>query len=46
MRTPNQYIRHLGNRVKEQKGVFILYSILRLLVVLIMIRSFMLHNYD
>lgn len=46
MRTPNQYIRHLGNRVKEQRGVFILYSILRLLVVLIMIRSFMLHNYD
>ena len=46
MRTPNQYIRHLGNRVKEQRGVFILYSVLRLLVVLIMIRSFMLHNYD
>ncbi len=46
MRTPNQYIRHLGNKVKEQKGVFILYSILRLLVVLIMIRSVILHNYD
>ena len=46
MRTPNQYIRHLGNKVKEQKGVFILYSILRLLVVLIMIRSIMLHNFD
>ena len=46
MRTPNQYIRKLGDRVKEQKGVFILYSILRLLVVLIMIRSVMLHNYD
>ena len=46
MRTPNQYIRHLGNKVKDQKGVFILYSILRLLVVLIMIRSIMLHNFD
>ena len=30
MRTPNQFIRDLGNRTKEQKGVFILYSILRL----------------
>ncbi|MDO4869655.1 MAG: hypothetical protein Q4A65_05145 [Bacillota bacterium] len=46
MRTPNQYIRHLGNNVKEQRGVFILYSILRLFVVLIMIRSVMLHNFD
>lgn len=46
MVTPNQYIKRLGNRVKEQRGVFILYSILRLLVVLIGIRSVMLHNYD
>ena len=46
MRTPNQYIKHLGNKAKEQRGVFILYSILRLLVVLIGIRSVMLHNYD
>ena len=46
MVTPNQYIRRLGNRVKEQRGVFILYSILRLFVVLIGIRSVMLHNYD
>ena len=46
MVTPNQYIRRLGNKVKEQRGVFILYSILRLLVVLIGIRSVMLHNYD
>lgn len=46
MKTPNQYIRGLGDRVKEQKGVFILYSILRLFVVLIGIRSIMLHNFD
>ena len=46
MITPNQYIRRLGDRVKEQKGVFILYSILRLFVVLIVIRSVLLHNYD
>ena len=46
MITPNQYVRKLGNRVKEQRGVFILYSILRLLVVLIGIRSVLLHNYD
>lgn len=46
MITLNQYIRRLGNRVKEQRGVFILYSILRLFVVLIGIRSVMLHNYD
>ncbi len=46
MRTPNQYIRDVGKRAREQKGVFILYSILRLLVVLIAIRSVMLHNFD
>ena len=46
MITPNQYVRKLGKRVKEQRGVFILYSILRLLVVLIGIRSVLLHNYD
>ena len=46
MITPNQYIKRLGNRVKEQRGVFILYSILRLFVVLIAIRSIILHNYD
>ena len=46
MRTPNQYIRDLGKRVKKQRGVFILYSILRLLVVLIAIRTIMLHNFE
>ena len=46
MRTPNQYIRDLGKRAKEQRGVFILYSILRLLVVLIFIRTIILHNYE
>ena len=46
MRTPNQYIRDLGKRAREQRGVFILYSILRLLVVLIAIRTIMLHNYE
>ena len=46
MRTPNQYIRDLGKHVKDQKGVFILYSILRLLVVLIMIRTIILGNYE
>ena len=46
MRTPNQYIRDLGKRAKEQRGVFILYSILRLLVVLILIRTIILHNYE
>ena len=46
MITPNQYIRRLGDRVKEQRGVFILYSILRTLVALIAVRSALLHNYD
>ncbi|MBQ6495765.1 MAG: hypothetical protein IJI74_01195 [Firmicutes bacterium] len=46
MRTPNQYIKDLGKHVKDQKGVFILYSILRLLVVLIMIRTIILGNYE
>ncbi len=46
MISPNQYIKRLGKKVKEQRGVFILYSILRLFVVLIGIRSVILHNYD
>ena len=46
MRTPNQYIKDLGKHVKDQKGVFILYSILRLLVVLFMIRTIILGNYE
>ena len=46
MRTPNQYIRDLGKRAQEQRGGFILYSILRLLVVLILIRTIILHNYE
>ncbi len=46
MRTPNQFIRHLGKKAREQRGVFILYSILRLLVVLIAIRTIILHNFE
>ncbi|MCR5034725.1 MAG: hypothetical protein K6B42_04820 [Clostridia bacterium] len=36
----------MGKHVKDQKGVFILYSVLRLLVVLIMIRTIILGNYE
>ena len=46
MKSLNQYIKHLGDNVKEQRGVFILYSILRVMVVGALIRSLMLHNYE
>ena len=46
MRTPNQYVRDLGTRARENKGSFIVYLILRLLVVIIMIRSIVIGNYE
>ena len=46
MRTLNQYFRNMGNKIREQRGVFILYSLLRLMVVAALIRSIILHNYE
>lgn len=46
MRTPNQYIRDLGAKARENRGSFIVYLILRLLVVIIMIRSIVIGNYE
>ena len=39
MKALNNYLRRLHNRIKENKGTFILYTILRLMVLAALIRS-------
>ena len=41
-----KYINRLKDRIKENKKVFILYMILRLLVLAALIRSIFIHNYE
>ena len=36
----------LKNKIKEQRGVFILYSLLRIMVIAALVRSLMLHQYE
>lgn len=46
MKALNNYLRRLHNRIKESKGTFILYTILRLMVLVALIRSIFIHNYE
>lgn len=46
MKALNNYLRRLHNRIKENKGTFILYTILRLMVLVALIRSIFIHNYE
>ena len=46
MKALNNYLRRLHNRIKENKGTFILYTILRLMVLAALIRSILIHNYE
>ena len=46
MKRLKNYLKKLRNNIKEQKGVFILFTILNILVFLILIRSIMIHNYE
>ena len=46
MKALNNYLRRLHNRIKENKGTFILYTILRLMVLVALIRSILIHNYE
>ena len=46
MKAINNYLKRLHNRIKENKGTFILYTILRLMVLAALIRSILIHNYE
>ena len=46
MKALNNYLKRLHNRIKENKGTFILYTILRLMVLAALIRSILIHNYE
>lgn len=46
MKRINRYIKKLRRNIMEQKGVFILFTLLRLMVVAALVRSILLHNYE
>ena len=46
MKRISRYIKSLRERIKEQKGVFILFTLLRLMVIAALVRSIILHNYE
>ena len=46
MRTLGGYLKKLRDNIKEQRGVFILFTLLRLMVIAALIRSLMLHHYE
>lgn len=46
MEAINNYLKRLHARIKENKGTFILYTILRLMVLAALIRSIIIHNYE
>ena len=46
MKTINNYFKRLEKKIKEQKGVFILFSLLRIMVVAAFVRSIMIGNYE
>lgn len=46
MKAPKRYQRRLINRVKENKAAFIVFTVLRILVVIVMIRAIIIGNYE
>ena len=46
MKALNRYLKRLRARIKENRTVFILYSLLRLMVFAALIRSIFIHNYE
>ena len=46
MKALNRYLKRLHERIKESRGVFILYTILRLMVLAALIRSIIIGNYE
>jgi hypothetical protein len=46
MVSPNRYIRRLKERIRLDRKTFILYSVLRTLVILAAVRSFLMQNYE
>lgn len=46
MKALNGYLKRLHARIKENRGVFILYTILRVLVFVALVRNIMIQNYE
>ena len=46
MKAINRYLKRLHGRIQENRGVFILYTILRIMVLIAMIRSIIIGNYE
>lgn len=46
MKALNRYLKRLHGRIKKNKGVFILYTLLRLMVVAALIRSIVIQRYE
>ena len=46
MVTPRQFVKNLQNQIRRDRKTFILYSVLRVLVILTMIRGFLTRNYE
>ena len=46
MKALNRYLKRLHERIKDRRGVFILYTILRLMVLAALIRSLIIGNYE
>ena len=40
------YIKRLREKIKEQKGVFFLFTLLRFMVIIALVRSIFIHNYE
>ena len=46
MKAISRYIKKLREKIKEQKGVFILFTLLRIMVIVAFVRSIMIGNYE
>lgn len=46
MKRIRRYVKSLRKKIKEQKWVFLLFTILRILVAAVLIRSIFIHNYE
>lgn len=42
----SRYIKSLREKIKEQKGVFFLFTLLRIMVIIALVRSILIHNYE
>ena len=46
MKSPRKYSKYLKARIRQNKRIFLVYSVLRLFVILTMVRQIILHNWE